>query len=181
MAFTSLSPFSLNSRRLPGIRGVLRMVTMLATLATALQWIVPAGARIALNAGRIYYSGEPHSLWGEVLPWPVLSVPAWMTITTVTIACLAGGAYLALGGTALRADMPFVVVVVVVFNVLFPFFIACFEPDHTGAIRTPGPGGYPIGWHWLASPLVLLVIAGAIIGAVRTRRVLTPRGARVAS
>lgn len=154
------------------------MIAMLATLATALQWIVPAGARIALNAGRIYYSGEPHSLWGEVLPWPVLSVPAWMTITTVTIACVAGGAYLALGGATLRADLPFFLVVVVGFNVVFPLFIASFEPDPTGAITTADPGGYPIGWHWLASPLVLLVVAGAIIGAARTHRSLTSIGAR---
>ena len=181
MAFSSLNPFSLNPRALPRQLGVLRLVALLATFATALQWIVPAGARIILNAGRIYYSAEAHSLWGEVLPWPVLSVPAWLTMATVSIACLAGAAYLALGAEHVRADVPYVLGVVVGLNVLFPIFIAAFEPDPSGSFRTPGADGYLMGWHWLASPLALLVVAGAVVGAVRARRATNRRSQRVAA
>ncbi|MGX1695227.1 hypothetical protein ACWIBQ_07610 [Microbacterium keratanolyticum] len=182
MPFSSLHPLRTNARALPRTLGVLRLVAMVATIATALQWIVPAGARLIFNAGRVYYSNEPFSLWGEVLPWPVLSVPAWMTISTVTIACVAAFLYLLLGGTQVRKDVPFTVIVVGGFAVLFPLAIATFDPDPTGVISTPGPDGYPIGWHWLASPLSLLVVLGAILG--RNRRPLPSgetRGARVAS
>lgn len=169
MAFSSLHPFALNRGALPPVLGWLRLIAMTASAAVALQWILTMALRLALNAGRVYYSDETHSLWGEVLPFPVVSVPAWLTLTCVVVGCAAAGGYLALGAGRVRDDMPYTLVVTVLLCGAFPWAIAGFDADPSGVIFTPGPEGYPIGWHWAATPAVLLVIGGAVVGGVLGR------------
>ncbi len=170
MAFTRRNPFSLHRGSLPPRLGVLRLIFMCAAAAGALQLLLPVFVRLALGGGRVFYGDDEHSLWGAALPWPILSIPAWLTVATALIGCVAGSAYLILGAADTADDIPYVTVLAVLFFGVFPWFIAALDTDPGGLISTPGAEGYPIGWHWLATPLVLLVIAGAIIGGVKAHR-----------
>lgn len=167
MSFSSLQPFTLNRRQLRAPLGALRLIAVTACAAAALQFIVPMLTRLALNGGRIFYSDEYFTLWGSVLPWPVFHVPGWLTIATVAIGSIAGGAYLYLGGAQVGFDVPYIIVLSVLLLGLFPWAIACFGVDPTGILHTPGEDGFPVGWHWLATPLVLLVPLGAVLGRIR--------------
>lgn len=93
---------------------------MSASAAVALQWILTMALRLTLNGGRIYYSDETHTLWGAVLPFPVLSVPAWLTLACVVVGCAAAGLYLALGAARIREDVPYIVVVTALLCGAFP-------------------------------------------------------------
>lgn len=168
MAFSSLRPFTLNQRALPRDLGVLRLVALSATAFVALQWIATMLSRVVFNGGRVYESDETFSLWPSIMPWPVFSVLAWLTIVSVSIGCLAAAAYLYRGGPLVRKDMPYVVVVTAGLCGGFPWLIATFNSDPTGIILTPGENGYPIGWHWIATPLALFVVLAAITGARRS-------------
>lgn len=126
-------------------------------------------AREIFNGGRLYYSNEPRGLYESLLPWPVLSVPAWLTITTGLLAIGCATAYLLLGGPEIADDVWYMFFVPMLAG-FFPFFIAAFEPDPTGVIWTPGPDGYPIGWHWVVTPFILVLLVSAIVATVRMRR-----------
>lgn len=125
-------------------------------------------SRVALNGGRVYENDEYFSLWDQLLPWPVFSVPAWLTIGTVAVACIAAALYLYRGGSRVLADMPYVVIVTAGLCLVFPWIIAALNADPSGVLSTPGEDGYPIGWHWLSTPSVLLVLLGAFLGSRRT-------------
>jgi len=172
--FSRLPVFGLNRRRLPLRLGILRVVALLATIVTLAQWIVPVGARYIFNGGRIYYSNDYFNLWEPLLPWPVLSVPAWLTISTGLLAIGCASAYLLLGGFEIVDDIAFMTFVPLLAGYM-PIFIAAFEKDPTGAIRTPGPDGYPIGWHWLVAPFTIVLIVSAIIASVRMKRLRARR------
>lgn len=177
MAFSSLQPFTLNRGTLPRRLGVLRLIAMSASAVVALQWILPMVLRLAFNGGRVYQSDEIHSLWGPLVPFPVVSVPAWLTILSVAVACISAAAYFAIGSGRVAFDMPYVLAITVLMCGVFPWAIAGFDADPTGIVRTPGPDGYPVGWHWIATPLVLLPIAAAVVGSIAARRERRPRGA----
>lgn len=163
---------------MPPRLGVLRLIAVLATIATIAQWIVPVGARYIFNGGRIYFPNDYFSLWGPVLPWPVLSVPPWLTIVTGLIAIGCASAYLLLGGLEISDDIPFLTLMPFFACVGFPIFIAAFEKDPTGVIWTPGPEGYPIGWHWIVSPFAFVVLISGIIAATRMKRLRAERRRR---
>ncbi|WP_067194748.1 hypothetical protein [Microbacterium sp. XT11] len=156
---------------------MLRLIAVLATLATFAQWIVPVVARGIFNGGRIYYSNEPSSLYESLLPWPVLSVPAWLTITTGLLAIGCASAYLLTGGLEISSDISFMFFSTSLAGV-FAFFIAAFEKDPTGVIRTPGDDGYPIGWHWVVTPFLLVLLVSTLIAATRMRRLRAERRRR---
>jgi hypothetical protein len=169
-----LPVFGLNRSWLPFRLGVLRLIAILATIATLAQWIVPVGARYIFNGGRIYYSNEPSRLHESLLPWPVLSVPAWLTITTGLIAIGCASAYLLLGGLEIADDIAYMTFVPLLAGYI-TIFIAAFEKDPTGIFWTPGPDGYPTGWHWIVAPFALVLITSGIIAAVRMKRLRTER------
>lgn len=169
MAFTSLNPFRLNRRALPGGLGELRLVTMIAIVAGIAQWVVPVGARYALTGGRVYYSNE--SVWHSVLPWPVLSVPAWLTIVTGVIAIIGATAYFLRGGIRIAGDIVYVLFTLLLAYGFLPWFIAALDMDPTGGIRTPGDQGYLIGWHWVITPLCIVPIVAAVIATRRISRI----------
>lgn len=150
---------------------------MLATLATIAQWVVPVGARYIFNGGRIFYSNKPDRLWESLLPWPVLSVPAWLTIVTGVLAIGCASAYLLLGGLEIAEDIPYMSMVPLLAGFV-PIFIAAFEKDATGIFRTPGPDGYPIGWHWVVAPFTIVLVVAAIIAPMRMRRLRAERRRR---
>ncbi|QMU97088.1 hypothetical protein FVO59_07505 [Microbacterium esteraromaticum] len=177
MPFSTLPNFGLNRGGLPLRLGVLRLIAVLATLATFAQWIVPVVARGIFNAGRIYYSNEPSKLYESLLPWPVLSVPAWLTITTGLLAIGCACAYLLLGGLEISSDISFMFFAPSLAGV-FPIFIAAFEKDPTGVIRTPGPDGYPIGWHWVVAPFILVLLVATLVATARMRRLRAERRRR---
>jgi hypothetical protein len=170
VGFTDISPLRLNRGRMPRVAGILRLVFIIAAILGAAQWIVPAGARLILNAGQLYPTDEASSVRGALVPFPAMSVPAWLTIATGLIGMAAAVAYLLVRGTAAGDDAPYVTVVSVLIFGLFPWAIAAFDVDPTGIISTPGPDGYPIGWHWLASPLAVVVLVVGIVTAVRASR-----------
>lgn len=176
-AFLSISSLWLNRGWLPFRLGVLRLIALLATIATIAQWIIPMIAREIFNGGRLYYSNEPRGLYESLLPWPVLSVPAWLTITTGLLAIGCATAYLLLGGPEIADDVWYMFFVPMLAG-FFPFFIAAFEPDPTGVIWTPGPDGYPIGWHWVVTPFILVLLVSAIVATVRMRRLRAQRQRR---
>ncbi|MBN7793658.1 hypothetical protein ACLD0U_00565 [Microbacterium sp. 2216-1] len=177
MPFSTLPNFGLNRKELPLRLGVLRLVAVLSTLATIAQWIIPVVARGIFNGGRIYYSNEPSKLYDSLLPWPVLSVPAWLTITTGLLAIGCACAYLLLGGLEISSDVSFMFFAPSLAGV-FAIFIAAFEMDPTGVIWTPGPDGYPIGWHWVVAPFVLLLLAATLVSAARMKRLRAERRRR---
>ncbi|MBO9625948.1 MAG: hypothetical protein J7484_06205 [Microbacterium sp.] len=177
MPFSTLPNFGLNRSGLPLRLGVLRLIAVIATLATFAQWILPVIARGVFNGGRIYYSNAPSSLYDSLLPWPVLSIPAWLTITTGLLAIGCASAYLLLGGLEISSDISFMFFATSLAGV-FPIFIAAFEKDTTGVIWTPGPDGYPIGWHWVVAPFLVVLLASTIIAAVRMRRLRAERRRR---
>ncbi len=160
--FTDIPPLRRNRRRLP-------VVFVIAAIFAAAQWIVPAGARLVLNAGQVYPTDEPFSLWDPIAASAVMSVPAWLTIATGLIGMGAALAYFAVRGRAAAADAAYVSLVSLLVFGLFPWAIAAFDVDGTGIVHTPGPDGYPIGWHWLASPLSLVVLIVGIVVFVRGR------------
>lgn len=170
MAFTGLNPFRLNRGRLPDGLGAIRFVTMFAVVTTLAQWIVPVGARYALNGGRIYYSNDTLALWPPLLPWPVLDVPAWLTIGTGLIAVGGATVYFLRGGTRIEGDIYLVLIVTLLACGFLPWFIAMLNSDPTGVIRTPGPNGYPMGWHWVLSPLCVVPLVAAIVARRRLAR-----------
>jgi hypothetical protein len=153
------------------------MIAILATIATLAQWIVPVGARLILNCGRVYHSNECSSFGDSLLPWPVLSVPAWLTIATGLIAIGCASAYLLLGGLEISDDIAYMTFVPLLAGYVTNF-IAAFEKDTTGVIWTPGADGYPIGWHWLVAPFTLVLITSGIIAAVRMKRLRAERRRR---
>lgn len=177
MPFSTQPIFGLNRGSLPLRLGVLRLIAILATIATLAQWIVPAGARLILNCGRVYYSNECLSFGDSILPWPVLSVPAWLTIVTGLIAIGCASAYLLLGGLEIADDIAYMTFVPLLAGYV-TIFIAAFEKDPTGVIWTPGDAGYPIGWHWIVAPFTLVLIASGIIAAVRMKRLRAERRRR---
>ncbi|WP_336645005.1 hypothetical protein [Microbacterium sp. USHLN186] len=177
MPFSTLPNFGLNRSGLPTRLGVLRLVAVLATLATFGQWIVPVVARGIFNGGRIYYSNEPSKLYDSLLPWPVLSVPAWLTIVTGLLAIGSACAYLLLGGLEISSDISFMFFATSLAGV-FPIFIAAFEKDPTGVIRTPGADGYPIGWHWVVTPFLLVLLVVTLVAAARMKRLRAQRRRR---
>ncbi|MGM1016124.1 MAG: hypothetical protein ACQEW8_01120 [Actinomycetota bacterium] len=168
MPFSTLQPFSLNRRRLSQPLGLLRLITLICCLAAALQLLLPAVTRLALNGGRVFYGDEQMSLWGAVLPWPVFHVPAWLTILTVAVGSIAGGLYLFLGGRRVSFDTAYIVTMGLLLFGVFPWAIAALGMDASGIISTPGEDGYPIGWHWISVPLVVLLPLGALLGRTRT-------------
>lgn len=181
MAFTSLNPFRLNRRQLPNGLAEIRLITMIAVMVTIAQWIIPVGARYALNGGRITYADETFALWGPVLPWPVLDVPAWLTITTGLIAIVGATTYFLRGGTHIAGDVYYVLIVTLLACGFVPWFIAALNTDPTGIIHTPGPDSYPIGWNWVISPLCVIPIVAAIIAGRRAaRHRVQARAARLA-
>ncbi len=169
--------FGLNRSGLPRRIGILRLIAILATIVTLAQWIVPVGARYIFNGGRIYYPNEYFNLWGPILPWPVLSVPAWLTITTGLIAIGCASAYLLLGGLEIADDVAYMTLVPLLAGYV-TIFIAAFEKDSTGVIWTPGADGYPIGWHWIVAPFTIVLIASGIIASVRMKRLRAERRRR---
>lgn len=180
MRFSTIPNFGLNRSALPLHLGVLRLLAVLATLATIAQYLVPVGARYIFNGGRISYSNEPDRLSESLLPWPVLSVPAWLTITTGLIAIVCASAYLLLGGYEISDDIPFMTMTPFFACAGFPFLISTFEPDTTGIIWTPEPGSYPIGWHWIISPFAVIILISGIIAATRMKRLSKERRQRIA-
>lgn len=177
MPFSTMPVFGLNRGGLPLRLGVLRLIAVLATIVTLAQWIVPVGARYIFNGGRIYYSNEPSRLSESLLPWPVLSVPAWLTITTGLIAIGCASAYLLLGGLEIADDVAYMTLVPLLAGYV-TIFIAAFEKDSTGAIWTPGADGYPIGWHWIVAPFTIVLIASGIIASARMKRLRAERRRR---
>jgi hypothetical protein len=177
MPFSRLPIFGLNSGWLPFRLGVLRLVALLATIVTLAQWIIPVFARGIFNGGRIYYSNEPSKLYESLLPWPVLSVPAWLTILTGMIAIGCASAYLLLGGLEIADDIAYMTFVPLLAGYV-TIFIAAFEKDPTGVIWTPGPDGYPIGWHWIVAPFTIVLIVSAIIAGIRMKRLRAERRRR---
>jgi len=147
----------------------------------ALQWIVPVGARYIFNGGRIYYSNDPDRMWPSLLPWPVFSIPAWLTILTGVLAIGCTTLYLLRGGLEITNDLPFMSIVPAGFTAMMPIFIAALDKDPTGLLHTPGADGYPIGWHWLISPFSLIAIVAAIIAPFRMRRLRAERRRRRAA
>lgn len=178
MPFSTLPNFGLNRNWLPLRLGILRLIAILATIATLAQWFVPVGARLIVNCGRVYYSNECLSLGWSLFPWPVLSVPAWLTITTGLIAIGSASAYLLLGGLEIADDIPFLTLTPFFACAGFPIFIAAFEMDPTGIFSTPGPDGYPIGWHWIVSPFAFIVLISGIIAGMRMKRLRAERRRR---
>ncbi|WP_194410062.1 hypothetical protein [Microbacterium cremeum] len=170
VGFTDISPLRLNRRRMPRTAGILRLVFVIAAILAAAQWIVPAGARLILNAGQLYPTDEASAVTDALVPFPAMSVPAWLTIATGLIGMAAAAAYLLVRGNAAGDDAAYVSLVSLMMFGLFPWAIAAFDADPTGIIWTPGPDGYPIGWHWLASPLALVVLVLGIVTAVRAGR-----------
>ena len=167
MALAAVRPFSLHRDRLSHPLGLLRLIFMCAAALSALLFFSTVFGRLALNGGRVFYSDEVHSLWPAVLPWPAISIPAWLMVALALIGCVSAGIYLLTGGLEVRDDIPYIVTVsVIVFAILTPV-MSIFDPDPSGVAPFNAP--HPIGWHWLAGPLVLLVIVSAIICAVRTR------------
>lgn len=51
----------------------------------------------------------------------------------------------------------------------FPWAIAALDTDPTRIVRTPGPEGYPIGWHWALSPVAAVVLAVGIVVSLQSR------------
>lgn len=170
MAFTSLNPFRVNRRLLPNGLAEIRLITMVAAIATLAQWVVPVGARYALNGGRIYYADDVFALWPAVLPWPVLDVPAWLTIVTGLVAIVGATVYFLRGGSLIAGDIYYVLIVTLLACAFVPWFIAALNTDPTGIIRTPEPDAYPIGWHWVISPLCIVPVVAAIVAARRAAR-----------
>lgn len=176
MAFTSLQPFALHRDTLPAPLGLLRLIAVSACAGLALQWILPMLTRLTLNGGRVNYSDEVK--WDSVLTWPVFHVPGWLTIATIIIGSIAGGTYLLLGGSLVSFDVPYIIVLSILLLGLFPWAIACFEMDPTGVLRTPGEYSFPVAWHWVATPLVLLVPLGTVLGRVLENRERRPGSSR---
>lgn len=169
MPFSSSPNFSLNRGRLPLHLGVLRLITILTTLATLMQLVVPIVARVIFNAGRVSYPNEYHSLWDPILPWPVLSVPAWLTITTGLVAIGCASAYLLLGKHYVEGDITYITAITLLSSYV-TIFIAGFEPDPTGIFRSAEPNSYPIGWHWVVAPFSIIMIVSTIVSAIRVKR-----------
>ena len=168
--FTDLSPVSRNRSRLPARAGTLRLVFTFCAMFAAAQFLLPLIGRTALNGGRVWPNDEVHSLWGSVLDERVLVVPALLTILTGAVGMLAAVWYLVSGGRAAAADAAYVSLVSLLVFGMFPWAIAGLDEDPSGILRTPGPGGYPLGWHWLVTPLAVVVIAVGIAVAVRGHR-----------
>lgn len=169
MPFSTLRIFSLNHRSLSRRLGVLRLLAILGSITTIAQWIVPAGARYILNGGRIYYSNEYFSLWEPVLPWPILSVPAWLTIGTGFIALACASGYLLIGNIDIANDVPYMMLMPLMAS-FTAICIAAFEKEPTGIFWTPGPESYPIGWHWIVAVFTPVLILSGIISTIRMRK-----------
>ena len=178
MPFSTFSNFRLNRGGLSDRLGLLRFIGAMASLAMALQWIVPVGARYIFNGGRIYYSNAPERMWPELLPWPVFSIPAWLTILTGALAIACAAAYLFSGGLEIANDIPFMGLVPMLFCAFFPWQIAALDMDPTGVVRTPGPEGYPMGWHWVISPFSLIMVVAMIAAYRRMGRIRAERRRR---
>ena len=170
VGFTDISPLRLNRGRMSRAAGILRLIFIIAAILGAAQWIVPAGARLILNGGQLYPTDEASSVSDALVPFPAMSVPAWLTIATGLIGMAAAVAYLLVRGNAAGDDVAYVTLISVMMFGLLPWAIAAFDVDPTGIIHTPGPDGYPIGWHWLASPLALVVLVVGITTSVRAGR-----------
>lgn len=166
--FTDLSPVTRNRARLPGGLGRIRLVFTVCAMFAAAQFIVPLVARLALNGGRVWPTDDEHSLWGSVIDDRVLSVPAWLTVATGAVGMAAALVYLLRGRSAVGADAPYVSLVSLLLFGGFPWAIAALDADPTGIIRTPGPEGYPIGWHWVLTPLAAVVLIVGIVASVRS-------------
>ena len=175
MAFTSLNPFRVNRRLLPDGLAEIRLITMIAVIVTLAQWIIPVGARYAFNGGRIYYSNDTFALWDPLLPWPVLDVPAWLTISTGVIAITGATVYFLRGGMHIAGDIFYLLIVMLLACGYVPWYIAMLNMDPSGVIHTPGDDGYPMGWHWVISPLCVIPFIAAIIAALRVTRLRTER------
>jgi uncharacterized membrane protein len=168
--FTDLSPVTRNRTRLPRSAGRLRLVFTLCAMFGAAQLLVPVIARFALNGGRVWPTDDVHSLWGSAIDDPVLGVPAWVTIVTGAVGMAAALWYLGSRARDAGSDAPYVSLVSLLIFGGFPWAIAALDADPTGIIRTPGPDGYPIGWHWVLSPVALVVLVVGIIVSVRSSR-----------
>ncbi|KAA9085431.1 hypothetical protein [Microbacterium radiodurans] len=148
----------------------MRLVFTLCAIFGAAQFLVPLIARVAFNGGRVWPTDEEHSLWGSVIGDRVLGVPAWLTIATGAVGMAAAVAYLIGSRRDAGADAPYVSLVSLLIFGGFPWAIAALNTDPTGIVRTPGPEGYPIGWHWVLSPVAAVVLAVGIVVSVRSRR-----------
>ncbi len=168
--FTDLSPVSRNRSRLPRRAGSLRLVFTLCAMFAAAQFLVPLVARLALNGGRVWPTDQVHSLWGSVIDERVLSVPAWLTIATGAVGMVAAVSYLVAARRDAGPDAPYVSLVSVLVFGIFPWAIAALDEDPTGVIRTPGSDGYLIGWHWVLSPLALVVLLWGIVVSAQSSR-----------
>lgn len=175
--FSDISPLRRNRDRLPGSTGILRLIFIVCAMFAAAQWIVPIGVRLAFNGGRLYPSDEPFSLWDPVVPFPVMSVPAWLTILTCLVGLTAATTYLIVRGDQAGEDAVYVSMLSLAFFGFFPWGIAALDIDPTGVISTPDPDGYPIGWHWVLTPFAPVLLALGIVSTVRYNRALDRRKA----
>lgn len=161
-AFTDLPPLRRNRERLGNGGGTLRLVWILCAMFVAAQFLVPLIARVALNGGRVFPADEEGSLWGSVVADRVLAVPAWLTIATVAVGAIAAVWYLVTGAAAAK-DAAYVGLLSLLFFGGFPWAIATLDEDPSGVLHAPGDDGFPMGWHWIVSPLGILVLVVAIV------------------
>lgn len=166
--FTELSPITPDRTRLPPRAGRLRLVFTLCGIFGAGQFLVPVIARVAFNGGRVWPTDEGRFLWG-VIEGHVLGVPAWLTIATGDVGMVAAVAYLLGSRRDAGADTPYVSLVSLLIFGCFPWAIGALDTDPTGIVRTPGPEGYRIGWHWALSPVAAVVLAVGIVVSVQSR------------
>ncbi|MFV0405461.1 MAG: hypothetical protein ACK5LN_01350 [Propioniciclava sp.] len=170
---TDVPALRLNRDRFGSRAGGLRLVFIICAMFSAAQFIVPLMLRLALNGGRVWPTDEVHVLWGQVAAYPVLSIPAWLTITSGLVGLAAASWYLFTPGAAVAADAAYVSLMSVLCFGILPWATAGLDPDPTGLIRPPGTTGYLVGWHWLGTPLSLILLGVGIINSVRTRHTQT--------
>lgn len=108
--------------------------------------------------------------WDPLVPWPVLAIPAWVTIAIGVVAAVA-----AVGAAAGRPAEQGVVIQEIAFAVValmgISVFVARVYADPSGVPLTYLGPDETLGWHWISAALQVVVTLPALaIRMVRARR-----------
>lgn len=158
-------------RSQPATRWERAYVVAAALGAAQFLWIFLMGL---VAGGQFVHDAWPN--WDPIAPWPVLAIPAWVTIAIGLL-----GAVAAVAAAAGRPAEPGAVVQEIAFAVVvligISIFVAGIYRDPSGLpLPYLGPDAR-LGWHWLAAvPQVVITLPALAIRMARARRARRAQG-----
>lgn len=142
-------------------------MTAAALSAAQFLWLIAMGF---IAGGQFVEDEWPQ--WDPLAPWPVIAVPAWLSIALAVLATI-GAVGMATqpirdpreGGGAIQA-----IAITIIALVAVPIALANVYADPSGIQLPLFWLDDPLGWHWLAAPPQIITLVALGIRLARARR-----------